>query len=493
MIIMLKLTVSHDFAGGAGQALAPQALIDELRLLSGLNVAEEAEKLLSLLIRLEDRPMSLADRQAGLRILNDACCVLQRRGDAAGGSHGAALRRLWRRLHEDCKLLARAGSGQSFGLFGNSKPQQEALALAMSSGWHLLRVHTLSYAPLFAGFWLDCHQLFAEVRGRGWEHRAPGGDQVALGAWYRRLLLLGMSSSNRLDPLRQRLLLDWTGEHGQALRLEALARRPDEVPCWLVMADADSPGRFADSQADAGGLGWLADASPVLDRLRERARGRQRQMTAAEWQMLARLEVEWRSPPQRKHHRLNQRNGQRVMLLAGFECCWRLARAGSPPDDAEPAQLLLANLSASGMRLCGDFGRQAVQAGAIVMFKRHGFGWQLGLVRWISLPGGAEPAECGVEFVGKRPLAVEAAAQTSHPDGVMEKGLLLYGERQFRQRGVLVLAGRQYQALRQFTLRGDDGGWLVRAQRLLQQTSLCQIMDVRLVEAAESAGSAASS
>ncbi|MBW7565428.1 hypothetical protein KIF53_03665 [Chromobacterium subtsugae] len=450
----------------------------ELRRLSGLETAEAAAALLRLLARWEEA----APNTAALRALLLAGVDLQRRSEDAGG-HGALTCPLWRRLHEACKRLAAAAGAQPAGLFDHGRPQQEALALAFSSAWQSLRAHVLGYSPLCAGFWRDCHRLFAMAGQRGWERRAPGDGAVALGDWYRRLLLLGMSASNRLDAQRQHLLLDWVETCGSALKLTPWRGEAPEQPCWLVPAEADMPGRFVDGEREApGDARWLADAGPALERLRGQAERRRQQLGMVEWQMLARLEAEWRSPPQRRHPRLNQRNGQRVALLAGFDACWRLARAGLPPDAAEAADLLLGNLSASGMRLCGDFGPQEVQAGSIAMVKRRGFGWQLGLVRWISLPGGEQPAECGIEFVGKRPMAVEAAAVTSHPDGGMENGLLLHGERDFRQRGVLALAGRRYQAMRQFKVRGAGGEWLVRAQRLLQQTGSCQLIEVRLEE-----------
>ncbi|WP_140411140.1 hypothetical protein [Chromobacterium violaceum] len=481
---MLRLTVSHSLPAGEPQPLDRQALQQALQWQPGLDAEAHIERLRRPLRRLDAQPLSLSDRLYALKELFEACLPLLWRG--AGIESDRALRGLWRELHEACKLLAQACAARRAGRFGDGGLLRQALGLALCSGWRLQRGHALGYAPLFPGFWQDCHRLFAEARRRGWEGRIAIDGQPPLGACYRQMLLLGITSSNRLDPRRQSWLLDWAAAHGPALRLEGPPKSGVEVEGWLVSSEADSPGRFAAIAAaeEAGGY-WRADAADVIRRLRSAAKAQADEFSAAQWQLLGRLEVEWSRPPQRRHLRRNQRNGQRVTVVGGFDACWRLAREGSLPEGVEAGELLLGNLSPSGMRLYGDCPPDLLQAGALVMLKRRGFEWQLGLVRWISLPGGEAPAECGVEFVGKRPQAVGASAVTSHPDAPLDPGLLLQAERRFRQRGVLVLPGRQYQALRPFRLQADGGEWLVRAQRLLQQTSSCQLMEIRLEDELE--------
>ncbi|AXE30928.1 hypothetical protein DK842_14160 [Chromobacterium phragmitis] len=440
----------------------------------GLSVEARIEGLLGPLRRLDEMPLSLADRLHALKAVYEACQPLLWRG--GGADSDVLLRGLWRELHEACKLLAQACAARRAGRFGDGGLLRQALGMALGSGWRLQCGHMLGYAPLFPGFWQDCHQLFAEARRQGWE------GQPAPGACYRQMLLLGITSSNRLDPMRQRQLLDWVESHGQALRLVGPPKRGEGAEAWLVSLEADSPGRFATiASAEAAGGYWRAEAADVVHRLRSSAQAEPESFTAGQWQLLERLEREWSRPPQRRHLRRNQRNGQRVAVVSGFDACWRLAAEGRAPEDA--GELLLGNLSTSGMLLYGDCPAGLLQAGALVMLKRRGFEWQLGLVRWISLPGGDAPTECGVEFVGKRPQAIWAGAVTSHPAGELERGLLLQAERRFRQKGVLVVPGRQYQALRPFRLRAEAGEWAVRAQRLLQQTASCQLMEIRLEEA----------
>ncbi|SUX30079.1 hypothetical protein [Chromobacterium vaccinii] len=481
---MLRLTVSHTLPAGEPQALDRQALQQALQWQPGLPAEAHVDRLRRPLRRLDEQPLSLADRLHALRALFEACLPLMWRG--AGTESDRALRGLWRELHEACKLLAQACAARRAGRFSDGGLLRQALGLALGSAWQLQRGHALGYAPLFPGFWQDSHQLFAEARRRGWEGRVAIDGQPSLGAGYRQMLLLGITSSNRLDPARQSLLLDWIVGHGQALRLEGPPKSGVEVEGWLVSAEADSPGRFAAiAAAETAGGYWRVDAADVARRLRAAAHARADEFSAAQWQLLGRLEQEWSRPPQRRHLRRNQRNGQRVIVVGGFDACWRLAEEGRLPDDVETGELLLGNLSPSGMRLYGDCPPGLLQAGALVMLKRRGFEWQLGLVRWISLPGGDALAECGVEFVGKRPQAVGACAVTSHPGAPLEPGLLLQAERHFRHRGVLVLQGRQYQALRPFQLRADGGEWLVRAQRLLQQTGSCQLMEIRLEDAVD--------
>ena len=117
------------------------------------------------------------------------------------------------------------------------------------------------------------------------------------------------------------------------------------------------------------------------------------------------------------------------------------------------------------------------------MLRRRGFGWQLGLVRWVSFGGEDMQTECGIEFIGKRPQAVEVAAVTSHASGGFEPALRMQVERHFRLSGILVLPGRLYQAMRPFLLRGADGESRVRAVRLLQQTAHYQFVEIKIDEA----------
>ncbi|WP_158300900.1 hypothetical protein [Chromobacterium sp. ATCC 53434] len=465
---MLKLTVAR------GQADGPPISEAELRSLAALPAAEAWQALRRHALRLRQLEPDPLPYLSALRILFDAAAALPSRAAA-----GEEARRWWLWLHEECARLAAADGG----LPARRDGRWLASALALASGWRLAGLCALRYAPLPAGFWQGCHRVFADARAQRWYTRLPAEGLASAGVSYRKLLLLGISGGNRLQTARLQLLLAWLEGHGGRLALQALPSGRREA-CWRVELNADLPARFAEPET-AAGAGWLLDAEPVLRALRAAMEGGAQTATAAEWQLLARLEGEWSQPPQRRHLRLNQRNGQRVQLLAGFERCWQMAHDGAPSPQTPPAELLVLNLSAAGIRLGGELAGLALQAGEPVMLKRRGFGWQLGLVRWISLPDDPLPGECGVEFVGKRPLAVEAAAVTSLDDGTMAPGLLLQAERRFLRRGVLLLPGRAYQPLRPFRLRAADGEWLVRAQRLLQQTGACQLMEVSLDERVE--------
>ncbi|UTH74763.1 hypothetical protein [Chromobacterium sp. IIBBL 290-4] len=384
---------------------------------------------------------------------------------------------LWLALWENAKRCLDEERLRVSGWFGRRSQHQLALLLALMSAWLLLREYVKSYAPLPQGFWLHCHGLFREMAQRSWQGRRPIGGEGALGAWYRRVLLLGLCSCNRLDGVNQIRLMQWICRYGPLLKLSPQGRTSGG---WLIAERVDGPGRFAAESDGEEGISWRADAEKVLRRILS---GLQRQADAAagDWMLLSRLEREWRHPPRRRHIRQSLHNGETAVLLGKFDSCWRLA-SGELALGESASRLEIGNLSASGMRLAGDFSDQDLQAGSLAMLKRQGSSWQLGVVRWICLPRNGELADCGVEFVGKRPAAVLVAPHSSHPSGGLEKGLLLCAERQFQQRGVLVLPGRRYQALRLFEVRQGEQAWQVRAQRLLLQTSACQLMEVRLAE-----------
>ncbi|WP_146056866.1 hypothetical protein [Chromobacterium alticapitis] len=459
---MLKFPISRGQAGRA-----PPDLHEALDAWAPLPAAEQADKMRQYLRRLPDAPLDAQDRLSVMRALSLAMLRLPER-DA-----GAALRRVWEDLHRESKALAFASAGPTAEAALGRKLRQQAIELALASAWRLARLLLADYAAWPPGFWRDCHQLYAEARQLGVE-RGFGNGLESPDASYRKLLLLGISHGHRLERARLLVLVAWLQKHGEHLRL-----REEAASGWRVIPAEDAPGRF---NPDGGHVGLGMDCGLVLQRARRALEANAEQATALEWQLLSLLEREWSGPPQRRHARAKQRNGQRVQWLRGFDACWRLAREGGMASVEETGCLLVANLSASGMRLQGDLAGSGAMAGDVLMLKRRGFGWQLALLRWLALPDGEQPGECGVEFVGKRPQAVEAAALTSHGDAALEPALLLYAERRFFSKGVLLMPGRLYQAMRPFRVRGADGEWLVRAEKLLQQTGSCQLISVRLEE-----------
>ncbi|PTU71380.1 hypothetical protein [Chromobacterium haemolyticum] len=493
---MMELSLIHALPEGPWAALdlkAIQAQLEALATQPATLAADKASQWLGQWLRLA---LALAERLQLLQALRAPLAALVARLERAAARQElsctpearAALqsaRQLLRQWHEQCKLLAQAFSAQEAGRFSSSRPRLEALQLALASGYDLLALHARSYAPLHKGFWRDCHRLYAYALAQGWEGRQAAGGVAAPGLSYRRLMLLGLTASNRLETAKIALLLQWLEQHAGLLRVEQLDQPLGDDGALAFRADADRPARFcAELDLDGDGVWWRLDAGRLLERLDELSRQRQRQGLDGghEAWLLARLRQEWGAPPRRRHVRLRRLSVETVELVSLLPRCWRLA-AGEPADgELEPCRLQISNLSASGLLLQGESLQQPLRAGEVVMLRRRGFGWQLGLVRWVSFGGEDMQTECGVEFIGKRPQAVEVAAVTSHAAGGFEPALRMQAERHFRHSGILVLPGRLYQALRPFHLRGADGECRVRAVRLLQQTAHYQFVEIKIDE-----------
>ncbi|UGA38863.1 hypothetical protein JOS77_03890 [Chromobacterium haemolyticum] len=211
-------------------------------------------------------------------------------------------------------------------------------------------------------------------------------------------MLLGLTASNRLETAKIALLLQWLEQHAGLLRVEQLDQPLGDDGALAFRADADRPARFcAELDLDGDGVWWRLDAGRLLERLDELSRQRQRQGLDGghETWLLARLRQEWGAPPRRRHVRLRRLSVETVELVSLLPRCWRLA-AGEPADgELEPCRLQISNLSASGLLLQGESLQQPLRAGEVVMLRRRGFGWQLGLVRWVSFGGEDMQTECG--------------------------------------------------------------------------------------------------
>ncbi|MEO9455500.1 hypothetical protein [Chromobacterium phragmitis] len=93
----------------------------------GLSVEARIEGLLGPLRRLDEMPLSLADRLHALKAVYEACQPLLWRG--GGADSDVLLRGLWRELHEACKLLAQACAARRAGRFGDGGLLRQALGV----------------------------------------------------------------------------------------------------------------------------------------------------------------------------------------------------------------------------------------------------------------------------------------------------------------------------------------------------------------------------
>ncbi|WP_293935469.1 hypothetical protein [Iodobacter sp.] len=389
---------------------------------------------------------------------------------------------LLRSLHQTFIRITLLRSNET-SLFISSRPRLEAFGMALESGWQLACLYARTLAPLPPGFWLSCHQLFTEIHTLGWAKRSLKNGS-SLGALYRQILLLGISASNRLEPQKMALLFKIVREEARFSDLVQLDQTLNEQGAFIYQTDSDEAPRFAHELPEPEQIWWTIETQGTLKQLSSRlqlllAQSEDRHF---EIQLIGRLLQEWAAPPRRQHFRLRRSNGEQIQLISLWSRCWDIAAGHIDEAAPEPAKLNICNISASGLLLQGESLNQPLQAGEILMLRRGGQHWQLGLVRWLSLRGDGLSSECGIELIGRSPEAVHIAPITSLGADTLAPALSLAPDIRRGHSGMLILAGKQYQAMRMFTVHDSRGICKVRATRLVMQTAYYQFIETRLEE-----------
>ena len=388
---------------------------------------------------------------------------------------------LLKALHQGFVRLAALRHHET-GLFTSSRPRFEALGMALACGWQLASLYARTLTPLPPGFWLACHLTFTEIQELGWARRSLKDDSTP-GALYRQIMLLGISASNRLEPQKMALLLKVVEDEARFLDLVQLDLPLSEQGAFIYQADADIAPHFAREHTGQG-IYQTIETQVVLGRLSSRLQRllAQKEDRHHEIQLIGRLLQEWAAPPRRRHFRLERHHGEQIQLISQWQRCWQIA-AGTPDETMpEPARLSICNISASGLLLQGESLEQPLQAGEVVMLRRGERNWQLGLVRWVSLRGDGFSTECGIELIGRKPEAVHIAPITSLGNDTLTTAISLAADARRGHSGILILSGRQYHAMRMFTVHNSRGLCRVRATRLVMQTAYYQFIEIKLEE-----------
>ncbi|NHQ86168.1 hypothetical protein HA050_08565 [Iodobacter sp. HSC-16F04] len=376
------------------------------------------------------------------------------------------------------------------GLFTSSRPRLEAFGHALDSAWQLACLYSRSRTPLPPGFWQRCHQLFSDIHALGWAKRSLKNGSTP-GTLYRKIMLLGISASNRLEPQKMAILFKIIEEEARFLDLVQRDQALTEQGAFIYQTDRDEAPHFAQPLAgEEQQVWWTIETQGILKQLSSRL---QRLLNLNEdrhheIQLIGRLLQEWTAPPRRQHFRIRRQNGEQIQLISLWDRCWNLAAGHIDETAPEPARLNICNISATGLLLQGESTDHPLQAGEILMLRRGGQHWQIGLVRWLSLRGDGLSSECGIELIGRSPEAVQIAPVTSLGTDILTPALSLAADRRRGHSGMLILAGKQYQAMRMFTVHDSRGICKVRATRLVMQTAYYQFIETRLEEISQKAG-----
>ena len=370
---------------------------------------------------------------------------------------------------------------QQQGFFTSNKPKIEACHYSLLAAFDLMTSHALGYSPVPADVWRECHQLYRYVLAQGWDNKSVGGKEDTLGTLYRRLLLLGMAASNRMDLARIVCLINIVVEGAAHVQLLPLAAGAD-ASGFSIDLYSDMPPRFGQHRRTYlhQDQHFLLGTHRALQHWEEKSQkvAIQDATTQLERQLVLRLRQEWVLPPQRRQLRLRSKNQETVHLHVGLDACWQMLNDPAGYDKA-PLPMSVCNLSAAGYLLSGKLGSVAIRSGELVMVQRDQRAWLLGVVRWINRLSPRGDTEFGIEIIGKTPLAIMVTPVVTHPGEQPQQAIRLPATSRLNQQDVLVMPGKLYQALRQFEVIHAGGSNLVKAHRLLHQTGYFQFIEVR--------------
>lgn len=387
------------------------------------------------------------------------------------------------------------------GLLERDQQRIELLLYTMMSARQLLSICCQSYSPPPAHFWYDCHQLFSFALVRGWQDKHLENDDSPA-TIYRQILLLGLTSTNRLSMpellVTKQLIMD-LAHQTRLLPVEAIQ---GQAHGYLVDASRDEPPRFLRIQAETLEAGcYLLDLAPaitVLNHSIEQLAKVQNtssnpSQTYDELHLLQSLAAEWKQPRRRRHQRLPIQ--EVIELISTVPAIWyrcngmSWVQAGNeeaaPPPTTRapppPSLFVVVNQSATGFLLRGQPRGQTLRAGEAVLLTHPGKpdSARLCMVCWVSLLPDGVDVECGVEIIAAKPEAVMVIPTITHPSDTPQFALRLPAIASLRRPALLLMQGRPFSRLREFRLWDDKGDMLVRSSRLDKQSPHFQLMEFR--------------
>ncbi|PXX49842.1 hypothetical protein [Aquitalea magnusonii] len=390
------------------------------------------------------------------------------------------------------------------GLLEREHQRIELLLYTMMAARQLLNICCQSYSPPPAHFWQDCHQLYSFALARGWQEKQLEKDD-SLELIYRQILLLGLTSTNRLSMpellVTKQLIMDLSRQT-VLLPVEALK---GTVHGYLVDSSRDEPPRFLRVQSETlEAACYLLDLSQAITVLTHSVEQLTRLQNTShspsqvydELALLQSLAAEWQQPRRRRHPRLPMQ--EVIELISTIPAIWyrcngmSWVQAGNeqaaPPASTRappaPSLFVVVNQSATGFLLRGQPRGQTLRAGEAILLTRPGKPdtAQLCMICWVSLLPDGIDVECGVEVIGKQPAAVMLIPSITHPADTPQFALRLPAIASLHRPPLLLTQGRLFSRLREFRLWDEAGESLIRSSRLDRQSPHFQLMEFRASE-----------
>ncbi|MDF0605257.1 hypothetical protein HZU77_006265 [Neisseriaceae bacterium TC5R-5] len=386
------------------------------------------------------------------------------------------------------------------GLLDRDQPKVELLGYTMMAARQYLLVSQQNYYAMPPSFWQDCHLLYSFALSKGWQAECSSHDD-SIAVMYQQILLLGLTSFNRIPVAAQDLAKQLIFDVAERIRLIPVTSLSANAYGYLLDLQADTPPQFLlISALNPVASCYLLELSGVVETLEKSISFLQTAQApiqstqlADELQLFSSLLQEWQQPKRRRHQREKVQQVMEVIItvpsiwfrlngmnwqLPGVEVDELHLRSLPPPP---PSMLVQINQSDSGFLLLGQPRGQSFLVGEVLLLTLPGKpeAAKLGIVRWIGLCANGKEMECGIEELADRPLPVLCRPANSPGEERFQYALHLPAQAKPSR---LVMAGKPFAAARDLILHDGQQESRIRLSQLLQQSPLFQLMEYQMSE-----------
>ncbi len=404
------------------------------------------------------------------------------------------------------KLLILEKSSKLIG-FGNKKSLPTLVHRAMSHAMAVMLQSYKAYYPIPAGIWQEVNSLYLYADELGFATDiADEACKSSVADLYFEMLMLSLADPYRLMHREVERVCEVLRQGGGLVGLKNSAEGVDPQRAFVVALDADCAPRpmVQGNRPAAGNIMRLIDSSRLVERIQQKLKAgiaggavnaAKSRATHDLNDLMGRLVRLWGDPPKRQFRRNPSETG--VVVCAGVKAIAHFAELAAnenpqadldairegrtipllkiPQDPisqsigVEEWQVL--NQSPNGLRMHrATGGNVAVTVGeAIGVRFAAGRGWNLGIVRWLSLQEGSA-LEFGMELISPTGYSVLLEATAGASTKVIPALLLSASHPEVPSDTVLTLPDT-FADLRAFAL--DDHGEIsnVRATTLIEHTA----------------------
>jgi len=387
--------------------------------------------------------------------------------------------------------------------FGNKKSMPLPMHRVMGHAMAVMLQSYKAYYPVPAGLWAEVNSLFLYAD----EHRfadeiAAGETNSSVADLYFEMLMLSLADPYRLMHREVDRVCEILQQHRGLVDLKTSADGVDPQRAFVVALDADAAPRalVQGNRPAAGSVMRLIDSSRLVERIEQKLKSGAANVAKSRAthdlnDLMSRLIRLWGDPPKRQFRRNPSETG--VAVCAGVKAIayfTALAVNETPEADAEAirdgrtiplvkipqdpmSQLIgveewqVLNQSANGLRLHRSAGGSVgIYVGeAIGVRFVGGRGWNLGVVRWLTLLED-NALEFGMELISPTGTSVSLEA-TSGQTNKSVTALLLSASHPDAPSDTVLTLPETFADLREYALNDHGEISYVRATTLIERTS----------------------